>query len=647
MLKKLRVSTKIIIPIVIILTIGNIITNYITTTQMNILVKNSAKESLNMLTDSIFLTLRNAMNTGDPAVIKDAEEDSRKTIKGLKDLTVAKSEKTIAMYSPEAKFTTNREILNTFNTKKEQVLEIYKDGSHLLRVLRPMIATPECLMCHANQEEGDVIGVIDLTFSLDEADNTISETVSFILMISLIFIVLTLTVVWIVAKKTTEPLKELQDELGMFFSFLANERDTIKPFKVHSMDEIGEMVVSINENISRTTHGIQKDAEAIKQSALICEQASMGDLKVKIEVTASNPEINNLTKIVNNLISSLSYNINRTLNVLNHYSHDEYNSKINSKGNTSGEIKKLFDQVDLLGSTLSRLSSQNLKNGKALQQTSQVFSKNVELLAHSSQEQAKSINETSEALNQITQNIQNTTQNSKKMAQFASEVINSSNHGQELATKTASSMSNINEKVVAINDAISVIDQISFQTNILSLNAAVEAATAGEAGKGFAVVAQEVRNLASRSAQAAKEIKELVEAATSQAQFGRDIAQEMIAGYKVLNENITSTTQLIELVAQDSNTQREKIEQINHTISQIDHATQENAKVASETNIVAQQASDIAQKIVDDAGGKEFDGKNDIKVRKKIINPNYTGPEKRKIEKDIKEHNKEDEWSSF
>lgn len=639
MLDRLRISTKIIIPIVIILIIGNLTTNYITATQMNTLAKNSAKDSLEMLTDSVFLTLRNAMNTGDPAVIKQAEDDSRTNIKGLTNLTVAKSKETIEMYSPGAQFTQDKEILNTFVSKKEQVLDVSKGDSHYLRVLRPMIATPDCLMCHANQKEGDVVGVIDLTFSLDKADSTIFETLSFILMVTLTFIVITIAVIWFVSKKATEPLNNLQEELKEFFAFLANERDTIEPFKVHSMDEVGEMVVSINENINKTIVGLRRDADAIKQSSKICEQASLGNLSVKIDAVANNQEINNLTSIVNNLLSSLSYNVNRTLNVLDSYSKDEYSPRINSKGNTTGEIKKLFEQVDFLGETLTRLSGQNYHNGKALQQTSRVFATNVQKLADSSKQQAESLNETSEALNLVTQNLQNTTKNSKEMSQYASKVTVSSNEGHELATKTASAMESINEKVNAINDAITVIDQIAFQTNILSLNAAVEAATAGEAGKGFAVVAQEVRNLASRSADAAKEIKELVEVATSQAELGSSIAHDMIQGYETLNENINSTTALIDSVSNDTNEQQIKVAQINSAISQIDQSTQENAKVAAETNIVAQQASDIAQKIVEDASNKKFDGKEKVKIRKKVIDPNYRGPERRKIEKGLKGDN--------
>ena len=131
------------------------------------------------------------------------------------------------------------------------------------------------------------------------------------------------------------------------------------------------------------------------------------------------------------------------------------------------------------------------------------------------------------------------------MNQYANEVSISVTVGQELASKTAKSMDEINEQTQAIADAITVIDQIAFQTNILSLNAAVEAATAGEAGKGFAVVAQEVRNLAARSAEAAKEIESLVENATLKANDGKEISNKMIEGYEKLNSNIHSTLSLI------------------------------------------------------------------------------------------------------
>ena len=155
-MNKLKVSSKIIIPIVIVLTFGSIVTNYIMATQMDSMAKKSAKESLSMLTDSLFVTLRKAMNSGDPVVIKEAEQESRDTIKGLNKLVVAKSQETIAMYSPSESFTTDSNTLEVFTNKEEKVMDFYENDSHFFRVLRPMIATQECLSCHINAKNGNI-----------------------------------------------------------------------------------------------------------------------------------------------------------------------------------------------------------------------------------------------------------------------------------------------------------------------------------------------------------------------------------------------------------------------------------------------------------------------------------------------------------
>jgi methyl-accepting chemotaxis protein len=201
------------------------------------------------------------------------------------------------------------------------------------------------------------------------------------------------------------------------------------------------------------------------------------------------------------------------------------------------------------------------------------------------------------------------------MAEFSSSVTASANQGENLANQTNISMDEINAQVTAINEAITVIDQIAFQTNILSLNAAVEAATAGEAGKGFAVVAQEVRNLAARSAEAAKEIKSLVENATQKANDGKNIAGNMIEGYKQLNENIGKTIGLISDIESASKEQLLGIEQINDAVTQLDQQTQQNAMVASQTHDIAVLTDEIAKLIVEDANKKEFIGKDEVKAK--------------------------------
>ncbi|PHR74468.1 MAG: hypothetical protein COA66_01385 [Arcobacter sp.] len=247
------------------------------------------------------------------------------------------------------------------------------------------------------------------------------------------------------------------------------------------------------------------------------------------------------------------------------------------------------------------------------------------------------------------------------MAEYSNELKESIDSGQKLASSTVDSMDEINSQTQAIADAITVIDQIAFQTNILSLNAAVEAATAGEAGKGFAVVAQEVRNLASRSAEAAKEIKDLVEAATVKTNLGKQSADKMIEGYNILNTNIKKTTETINDIALSSKEQQTGIEQINDAITRLDQGTQENAAVASETALIAESTSLMAKGIVDQANEADFIGKGSVEVHtetpapKKVIEeslPTRKSPKPYRAKKAetriIKEEKSDaDEWESF
>ncbi|MCP4971280.1 MAG: chemotaxis protein, partial [Arcobacter sp.] len=153
---------------------------------------------------------------------------------------------------------------------------------------------------------------------------------------------------------------------------------------------------------------------------------------------------------------------------------------------------------------------------------------------------------------------------------------------------------------------------IAFQTNRLSLNAAVEAATAGESGKGFAIVSQEVRSLASRTTDAANEIKVLVKNATIKADNGKNIAHDMIGGYDNLKDNISKTIELISDIELASQEQQQGIEQINSSITLLDSQTQKNASIAQTTKEIAVESKSIAKTIVENANEKEFIGKEDI-----------------------------------
>ncbi|WP_228150981.1 methyl-accepting chemotaxis protein, partial [Malaciobacter marinus] len=301
--------------------------------------------------------------------------------------------------------------------------------------------------------------------------------------------------------------------------------------------------------------------------------------------------------------------------VLKEFSNYKFTSKVDSSG-VEGDMKEFIENVNFLTDEISGLLKDSLIIGLTLDEASDKLITNVDVLNTSSNEAAASLEETAAALEEITSTIVNNSENVAKMSKYAQELGNSAKTGQSLANKTTKSMEEINEQVSSINEAITVIDQIAFQTNILSLNAAVEAATAGEAGKGFAVVAAEVRNLANRSAEAAKSIKEIVENATSKANEGKGISSEMIKGYDVLLENIENSTQMISEIAAASKEQESGITQINDAVTQLDQQTQKNASIATQTHDIAIQTDTIAKEIVSDAGAKEFLGKDQAKVKK-------------------------------
>jgi len=353
---------------------------------------------------------------------------------------------------------------------------------------------------------------------------------------------------------------------------------------------------------------------------LVSEKLAKGNFNDKIHhINTSNLKLNYVAKTINALVDNLKSNFEQILTTLNTYSNQNYIDRIVTN-TLSGYFESLAKGVNNLGDSITDMLLENKINGLTLDESSNILLENVDKLNASSNEAAVSLEETAATLEEVTSNIRHTTENIAKMARYSYDVTHSAQEGEKLANQTTLAMEEINTQVTEINQAISVIDQIAFQTNILSLNAAVEAATAGEAGRGFAVVAQEVRNLATRSAQAAKEIKILVENATAKANDGKNIAGHMIEGYKQLNTNISQTINLISDIENASKEQLKGIEQINDTVTQLDQQTQQNAMVASQTHDVAVLTDQIAKLVVSDANSKEFIGKNE--VRSKSMNCN-------------------------
>ena len=451
----------------------------------------------------------------------------------------------------------------------------------------------------------------------DHTSSLISHSFTIFIIIGILSIAIALFFTITLGRTINKSIMDFRDGLLSFFSFLNRESSNVDLLNASSKDEISQLASIVNENIANTKSLIEKDTALINEVKDVVENVKIGNLNNTIKQSTPNKELEELKTIFNEMIEIISSNISSDLNeiknALEQYQKLNFSHRIkNASGNT-------VEGLNTLANIINEMLVKNKTNGLTLQSSAGSLLNIVENLSVSSNEAAASIEETAAALEEITSNINQNTQTVAKMASNANELKLSSNDGEKMANETTHAMEEINEQVSSINEAISVIDQIAFQTNILSLNAAVEAATAGEAGKGFAVVAQEVRNLATRSAEAANEIKSIVENATLKANDGKNIANKMIQGYEGLNNNISTTLELITSVEYSSKEQQSGINQINNAVNQLDTQTQKNATVANDAKSIANHTQIIADEIVKDANEKEFEGKNTVSAKQMKI----------------------------
>jgi len=216
------------------------------------------------------------------------------------------------------------------------------------------------------------------------------------------------------------------------------------------------------------------------------------------------------------------------------------------------------------------------------------------------QEQAAALEETSATMNEMTSAVQANTANARKVAELTNQVQDQAKDGVQVMQQTIGAMQSIKESSSKISDIVSIIDSIAFQTNLLALNAAVEAARAGEHGRGFAVVASEVRALAGKSADAAKDIKSLIEDSVTRIENGTQLADksgEMLNG---IAGSIHQVAGMVEQIANASNEQSTGISQVHKAMTDIDKVTQENAALVEETTAAAESLTTEANNLRND-----------------------------------------------
>jgi methyl-accepting chemotaxis protein len=310
--------------------------------------------------------------------------------------------------------------------------------------------------------------------------------------------------------------------------------DLSRRLEVKSKDEVGQLGLALN--------GM---ADTLEQKAALAETIAGGDLSAEVHL-ASDQDV--LGRALDKMTSSLNH--------------------------TLGQVRVASEQI-ASGSTQVSDSSQSLSQGAT--------------------EQASSLEEITSSVTEMGAQTQQNAENATQANQLSSQARDAAEKGNEQMKEMMTAMDEINASGQSISKIIKVIDEIAFQTNLLALNAAVEAARAGQHGKGFAVVAEEVRNLAARSAQAARETADLIEGSVEKAENGVGIAQRTAEALSEIVDGITKTTDLVGEIAAASNEQSQGIGQINQGLSQIESVTQQNTANAEESAAASEELASQAQ----------------------------------------------------
>lgn len=357
------------------------------------------------------------------------------------------------------------------------------------------------------------------------------------------------------------------------------------------VNEAGQRLGSVGEWLDRT------DEVSIEQEVTdLVAAAGRGDFSRRLSEGNKQGFFRQLAEGLNGLVEQVSVSLSDVAQVLNAVANGDLDRRI--ERDYAGTFGQLKEDTNATVERLREVVGQIKESTEAINTAAREIAAGNSDLSARTEEQASSLEETASSMEELNATVKQNAESAQKANELGRQSNEAVMRGAETVKRVVSTMSDIQDSSKKIADIIGVIDSIAFQTNILALNAAVEAARAGEQGRGFAVVASEVRNLAQRSAQAAKEIKGLIADSVERVDGGAKLVAEAGETMERVVDSFRQVTGLVTDIASASQEQASGIAQVTQAVSQMDSVTQQNAALVEEAAAAAESLEEQARSLM-------------------------------------------------